>query len=37
MLAEAGADVIVIGTIFEKGEYDKVKDIVDGLRGIRRG
>jgi phosphoglycerol geranylgeranyltransferase len=35
-IAEAGADVIVIGTLFEKGEYDKVKDIVEGLRSIKK-
>jgi len=35
-IAEAGADVIVIGTLFEKGEYDKVKDIIEGLRSIKK-
>ncbi len=35
-IAEAGADVIVVGTLFEKGEYDKVKDIVEGLRSIKK-
>ena len=35
-IAEAGADVIVIGTLFERGEYDKVKDIIEGLRSIKK-
>lgn len=35
-IARAGADVIVIGTLFEKGEYDTVKSIVEALRGIKR-
>ncbi len=35
-IACAGADVVVIGTLFERGEYDIVGEIIDGLRSIKR-
>ncbi|MEM2649770.1 MAG: geranylgeranylglyceryl/heptaprenylglyceryl phosphate synthase, partial [Candidatus Nitrosocaldus sp.] len=35
-LAKAGADVIVIGTLFEEGEYDTVGRIISGVRSLTR-
>ena len=35
-LAKAGADVIVIGTLFEEGMYDTVGRIINGVRSLTR-
>jgi len=35
-IAKAGADVIVLGTMFEKGSDKALKDIIKGIRSVKR-
>ena len=35
-IAKAGADVIVVGTMFEKGSDKALKDIIRGIKSIKR-